>query len=119
MCIKLKIVNYITTIIFTFLVFFCLAAVGYAQTKDINTLIQELKDKDYNVREKAAVKLGKLKDASAVVPLIEALTDEKSSVRYEVATALGNIKDVRALNPLINALKDEKASVRNAAIEAL
>ena len=57
------------------LISFCLPLIfiSCSQTDHVNTLIQKLKDKDPDVRYKAAEALGKIKDARAVEPLIAAL----------------------------------------------
>jgi len=86
---------------------------------EVSVLISALKDKNSNVREKAASALGKIGDERAVEPLIQALKDEDSDVRGRAADALGNIGDGRAVEPLIHALKDEHGNVRNNAADAL
>ena len=59
--------------------------------KDVEGLIEALKDKYSYVRSDAAEALGGIKDARAVEPLIEALKDENGHVRKLAANALGNI----------------------------
>ena len=101
------------------LILFCLPLVGYSQTEDVSTLIQKLKDKDANVRFKAARALGETKDICAVEPLIIALKDDDKNVRRISARALGKITNNKALEPLIVALNDEDEIVRSGAAEAL
>jgi hypothetical protein len=68
---------------------------------ELGDLINALKDKDANVRLKAAKALGKLADSRAVDPLIEALVyDENGNVREMAAWALGQIDDARTVDPL-------------------
>lgn len=82
-------------------------------------LIVNLKDKDWNVRKRAAESFGEIGDASVVGPLIEALMDEDWDVRREAAKALGKIGDARAVIPLIDALKDKDSWTRERAAKAL
>ena len=75
--------------------------------KDIEDLIEDLKDKDWNVRRKAAWAIGEIGDRRAAEPLIHALKDEDNGVRWRIIEALGRIGDSRAVEPLTQALKDE------------
>lgn len=94
----------------------CVFSIGCSQ--DINTLIQKLKDKDSDVRWKAADKLARI-GTPAVAPLITALRNEDADIRLWVASILGKIKDPRAIEPLIVALKDDNSDVRDKAAWAL
>jgi HEAT repeat protein len=86
----------------------------------LGPLIKALRDKNSNIREKAAETLGRIGDRRAVEPLIKALGDENLNVREKAAEALGYMGDSRAVEPLIIvALKDEDWWVRNKAAEAL
>ena len=107
-----KIFGLVKTTAITALIFFSLSAIGYAQTKDVNTLIKELQNKDPDIRYKAARELGNLKDVKAVEPLIAALKDTDRFVRRNAAWALGELKDTRAVEPLIAAMKDNDPDVR-------
>jgi HEAT repeat protein len=71
------------------------------------------------VRQRTAEVLGKLRHASAVVPLIEALNDKDPVVRWRAAEALGRLRDVQAVSPLIHALEDRNWEVRREAATAL
>ena len=88
---------------------------------ELADLLKALKDKDADVRLKAAEALGKLGDAQAVELLIEVLNyDEDSDVRQEAAWALGQIDDPRTIDPLSYAsVKDANGYVRDEAYEAL
>ena len=86
--------------------------------KDVEGLIEALKDEDEHVRSGAAEDLRKIGEP-AVGPLIEALKDEDWRVRMRTAWALGEIKDARAVGPLTEALKDEDDGVRWQTEEAL
>jgi len=87
--------------------------------KQIKQWIGALKDKDSDIRRKAAEALGKIGDRRAVEPLIEALKDENWEIRSGAAEALRDIRDRRAVEPLIEALKDGDSDVRKAAKAAL
>jgi len=85
---------------------------------DVDNLIQYLSHTSAEVRERAAVALGKLKDERAVEPLIELLADDDRCVRNKAAVALGEM-GTTAVEPLIELLKDENREVREAAELAL
>jgi len=88
--------------------------------KDVEGLIEALKDKDSYIRCRAAWALGNIKDARAVEPLIETLRDGYSYVRMGAVFTLGDIGDKKAVEPLTNtALKDKDKDVRREAAEAL
>ena len=87
-------------------------------TKNVDTLIQELKDDDYHVRMAVVDSLVNVGEPT-VGPLMLALKDEDWRVREGVVCALGRLNDTRAVDPLILALKDENSSVRIAASSAL
>jgi len=74
--------------------------------KDVEGLIEALKNKDWYVRAEAAGVLGGIEDARAVEPLIQALKDKDEFVREVVAMALKEIRKP-AVKPHIEALKDE------------
>lgn len=66
---------------------------------------------DYLVRMRAAIALGKLGDARAVVALGVAVKDDDEwPVRQEAADALGELGDARAVDPLIAALREKKGN---------
>ena len=82
-------------------------------------LITALKDPNPDVRRGVATALGEIKDTRVVEPLIAALKDPSPDVRRNVATALGESKDPRVVEPLIAALKDADSFVRRIASFAL
>jgi uncharacterized Zn ribbon protein len=99
-----------------------LALETVCNTKNRNTLpvvISALKNKDMNIRWKAAKYLGRSRNKNAVNPLIEALKDEEFIVRNNVAWSLGEIGDKRAIKPLTLALEDENKYVRCSVEEAV
>jgi len=81
--------------------------------------LRRLKSDNPYTRERAAIKLGDVKDPRVIDPLVVALDDPKESVRRRVAEALGKIGDVRAIKPLVAALKDFNMLVREEAAKAL
>jgi HEAT repeat protein len=85
----------------------------------IRPLLWALKDDYFQVREKAANTLGRLKDVRAVRSLIEVLSDSDGNVRMEAAGALGELGDKRALPALAAALKDDYVGVRITVAAAL
>ncbi len=85
----------------------------------LSILIEALKNKDTNIRWKAARYLGSSTNKDAVEPLIEALKDDEFIVRNNAVWSLGEIGDKRATKPLAMALKDENKYVRLSAEEAL
>lgn len=70
------------------------------QEERLAYFIQMLSDEEEGNRWKAAERLGRLKDPTAVDPLIETLWDDDSRVRLKAAWALGRIGDRRAIPPL-------------------
>jgi len=109
------------------LVFLFISPIGYSQERDINRLIQKLKDNKHDVyaRGDAARALGYINDPRAIDALISALKDKDTKVRRSVAYAignayfLGNTKDPRAIKPLIEAMKDDDSFVRGNAAKAI
>jgi hypothetical protein len=87
--------------------------------RTVKSLIRALKDKNEDVRERAAMALGKIGDERAVEPLIRALQDKDEDVRERAAMALGKIGDERAVEPLIRALKDKDKFVRTSAAKSI
>lgn len=72
----------------------------------VEPLIQALDSKDPEIRENAAITLGKLKDERAIKPLIKLLTDKDWEVESAATNALVEIgKPV--VEPLIKVLQDE------------
>jgi len=60
--------------------------------KDVEGLIEALKDEDSNVRWRTVYALGEIGDGRAAEPIIEALKDKNSDVRWQAAEALEKIK---------------------------
>ena len=67
-----------------------------------------LSDEDPEVREKAAIWLGRLKDSRAFEPLMGAMNDKSGAVRAATARSLGWLGDARAVKPLLDALSDDE-----------
>ncbi|MEW5820364.1 MAG: HEAT repeat domain-containing protein [Cyanobacteriota bacterium] len=87
------------------------------EKKDVEELIKDLNNKDFNVRKDAVFVLGKIGDTRAVESLINVLND--TGLVYHITIALGEIGDARAVEPLINAFKDNDEYVREVAAIAL
>jgi HEAT repeat protein len=115
----------------------------------VEPLIRSLRHPDSDVRWKAAIALGEIKDSRAIEPLIvqlsdtdrfvksrvahalgmiggpavqsliRALRDGDGNQRWGAAIALGGIKDARAVEPLILALADKYENVRAEAAASL
>ena len=66
----------------------------------IDTLINALRDADFNKRSGVAEVLGKVKNNKAIIPLFGLLTDDHAEVRKKAIIALGEIGDSRAIEPL-------------------
>lgn len=97
------------------------AASALGQIKDIHAiraLITVFKDRNLNVRIKAAEELLKI-GKPAAEPLIAALKGENPYVREFAAYTLGEIRDRRAVEPLIITLNDKNINVREAGTRAL
>ncbi|MFQ6121271.1 MAG: HEAT repeat domain-containing protein, partial [Methanosarcinales archaeon] len=94
------------------------SVVELKRNKDVDGLINALKDSYYWVRKSAAYALGEIGDTRAIEPLIEALNDSDYSVRENAAYALREIGDP-AVEPLIKALGDSDGYVRFNAAKAL
>lgn len=116
---KVKVLNFFKTMAIIAFVFFYFPSSVYSTPKDINILIQELKNKDPNIRCKAVASMGnKRNDVRVIKPLIDALKDKDDVVRSMARDALINIasrwkiNDIYAVEPLIEAFKDEDEFVR-------
>ena len=89
------------------------------QEKDIQGLIETLRQGDTSVRTKAALALGEIRDEQAVPALIEALEDHAGVVRQNAVEALGKVRDKQAVPALIKKLDDDHWGVREKAVLAL
>src|SRR5260370_3766385 len=101
--------------------FLCL--IGSVQAADVDDLVKQLKDKETDVRRKAAKELADAgPDAKPAVPmLIAALKDSDLFVRRFSAQALGAIGEESAMPALEKVVKDanEKKEVQEAAVIAV
>ena len=90
------------------------------EENDVEGLIRaSQKEKDYEIRARAAGALGNIGDPRAVEPLSKGLKDTYNPVRVEVANALGKIRDPRIVEPLLEALSDQDINVKEKAWDAL
>jgi|GEM_PF-1553364 HEAT repeat protein len=82
--------------------------------KAIETLIDSLSSKDWEIRWACAIALGEVKGVdedrreTIAVKLAELLKDESWDVRRAAATSLGKLKCRAAVKPLLEALKSER-----------
>jgi outer membrane murein-binding lipoprotein Lpp len=83
------------------------SAESLRQTKYIEALIAQLKDKNENARVAAIAALGTSKDSRALEPLVALLKDGNCYIRCAAAGALGDLGDSRAIESLISALNDQ------------
>jgi HEAT repeat protein len=83
----------------------------------VDLLISQLTAEELEVRQAAAVALGRIGDSSARPALVNALTDEPIAV--DAANALAQIGDPEAVEGLLNLIGNEDASVRQAAVSAV
>jgi HEAT repeat protein len=66
----------------------CILVAGTTQTKDADSLIQDLEDNSSIVRWQATKSLGEIRDAKTVEPVILALRGKDSSVRRKATWLL-------------------------------
>jgi HEAT repeat protein len=85
----------------------------------IKQLHDFLKDKEVEIRRRAALVLGKLGDKSGVPIMIEDLAKATGADRDKIVVALRVLKDERAVPALRKALKDKSPYVRGIAVAAL
>jgi HEAT repeat protein len=83
-------------------------------------LLQALQGEYFTVRSRAALALGKIRDAKAIPPLLHALKDPEDEVRIAACLALSSFKDPSTFDDITNVLLDDpKIDVRQAAARAL
>ncbi|HTW93981.1 MAG TPA: HEAT repeat domain-containing protein [Tepidisphaeraceae bacterium] len=91
--------------------------------QSVATLILALRDPSADTAREAAMVLGKLGDASAVVALIEAVENSNgyfhSVVRAAACASLGHLRDCQATPALIKAVRDPMAEASAEAVRAL
>lgn len=84
------------------------------------TLLDQLKDDDPDVRTYASWTLGQLRFKPAARPMALILRqDQEASVRWTAAESLGFIGDREIIHALIEALEDREGIVRWRAVESL
>ena len=86
---------------------------------EIQKYLDELRNEDLNVRYRAADRLAKIADASAVPALIELSRDKQANVRFHASEVLCRIKEPLVLEYLALALQDKRLHIRYYAIEVL
>jgi len=88
------------------------------ESRDIQSLIDQLKEEDLTVQGPAAERLGKMGPA-AIELLLKALKDPDPVTRRGAADALRWMKDARVVPEIIASMHDSSLSVRIRATEAL
>jgi HEAT repeat protein len=84
-----------------------------------NVAIQLTKDSDLDVREDAAVALGRPKMEGAVAALVPLLKDAEWPVAVAAAVSLGKTRDSAALAPLVELAKHKEWKLAGAALVGL
>jgi len=84
---------------------------------DIDGLIRKLRnDKNWAVRERAALALSQYEDGRSLEPLLYAMEDDENvDVRVRATWAVGALRDPRAIEPLLQTLKSTVKSLRDEA----
>lgn len=90
-----------------------------SDNKIITNLINDLRSRSYEVRMRAAEKLGELRSKRAITPLANLSKDTDELVRIHVAESLGYIKSRKSIPVLLEMLNDKAELVRGYAAEAL
>jgi HEAT repeat protein len=85
----------------------------------VDALLAALRDDAWQVRERAATTLGKLRAPAARAPLVAALGDAYWQVRLRAARALGALRDVAAVPAIIGLLTHAISNLRKEAALAL
>lgn len=81
-----------------------------AGARSLDALVAALRHPQMEVRWRAAVALGWLKDPRAVEPLIALMDGAEYEVKVNAAWALGQIGDPRAVSPLLAVMRGEDAT---------
>ena len=85
----------------------------------IDLLVQELKNRNKDIRLGIIEVLGEIRDPRALEPLLGMLEDRSNEVRLQAALALGELGDPRAIEYLIRLLRNPDKYVRYGAALAL
>jgi len=86
----------------------------------VSGLLDALQGDYFTVRARAALALGRIGDAKALLPLLVALKDREDEVRIAACLALGFFKEPSTFDDITNVLLDDpKIEVRQAAAKAL
>jgi HEAT repeat protein len=85
----------------------------------VKPLISALGGEARELRWRAALILGKIKDPNSVSPLIDALKDRYWLVRFWAAWSLGEIRDATAVEPLVAVLNDPELLVVRMTLDSL
>jgi len=95
-------------------------ALAYAGDDSVlPALLTALSDEDWQVRQEAAVTLGKLRLPASAEGLIKALADPIWEVRLKAANVLGKLREIRAVPGLAESLRHPVSNLRKEAAGAL
>lgn len=95
-------------------------ALVYATAEQVGPmLIQILKDPHWQVRQEAAISIGKLNYLAAETALVDATRDATWQVREKAVDALGKLRSIIAIPALGVCARDPMSNLRKAAIGAL
>jgi len=75
------------------------------RNRDVNGLIEALKNRDEHTRAHASYALGEIRAHEAIDPLIAVVLTDAPLVRYEAARSLGILNDPKAIPALIENFK--------------
>ncbi|HJX35146.1 MAG TPA: HEAT repeat domain-containing protein, partial [Desulfatiglandales bacterium] len=92
---------------------------GSGRDESVQDMISSLKNKDKNVRQDAARKLGERKAKDAAGAIINNLNDPDIDVRVALIWALGEINDPKAVKSLASLIKDSNGRIRTSSFTAL
>lgn len=84
----------------------------------VEMLIKALRDREWEVREKAVQSLGAWNDAQAIKLLMDMLEDASESVRLAVVEALSHMSDLYVVEALIKAARNNNSRVREKAVRS-
>lgn len=101
------------------LIFILLFFFSSSYASEVDSLLFHLKNGDELQRMRAAERLGRLKEKTAVDVLINTLKDESDGVKKYACFALGEIGSPEAIKPLIALFSDPNKYVRGYAKTAL
>ena len=89
------------------------------ENKAVGLFIQTLNSNDLNIKKKAIIGLGIIKNKRASEPLLKIYQNSDGTIKCNAASALGSLNESKALPYLYQDLENEDAAIRKCAIIAL